>query len=362
LRLHDQLGRHRSAGRSADVGRAALPRPASLRLRLARLLRRAGRTADALRAYRQLADEFTGDAALQVEAAELTAEVGDATATRRYVDRALAIEPAHAEAIALLAGQLMTAGHFDAAGRFWWRRWRTDRRDRRALAGLLVCAAIEGRDRLADRAQRHLAETDRAGQAGRLIAEQWRAAMPGRLLRQSLQLRDADDDSIVGGMLAEAADVFSRAIDEQPHFADLHYHLAVCRRATGRSDQARRWLDGALSINPGYLDAARLQARLLIEAGQLAAAADLLHNVARRRPATHRLLDLRMVIDILQGGEAEAIDRLISSGLGRDERSEVLAGAIAQLDGLGRDQHADRWRALAARRFALPTPAYPAAA
>ncbi len=58
------------------------------------------------------------------------------------------------------------------------------------------------------------------------------------------------------------------ALRRYPNYADLYYHAGRAALAAGELDQAREFLDRALSIHPGYKDALLLAARVALLSGR----------------------------------------------------------------------------------------------
>ncbi len=79
-----------------------------------------------------------------------------------------------------------------------------------------------------------------------------------------LRLPPSDVDAEVFAMLAA---IFEQALENRPEYADLHYHCSRIYQRLGRSNDAIRKADEALSINPRYVQA-------LIQLGRLHAEAD----------------------------------------------------------------------------------------
>src|SRR5690242_14298138 len=52
-----------------------------------------------------------------------------------------------------------------------------------------------------------------------------------------------------------AQECFREALERHPHYADLHFHLALAYRATGVLDAALASLEEALAINPRFAKA-----------------------------------------------------------------------------------------------------------
>ena len=67
------------------------------------------------------------------------------------------------------------------------------------------------------------------------------------------------------GAWERAAECFTCALDAHPHYADLHYSLAVARRATRQMAAALDALNHALDINPQFAKARFLQGLIRYE-------------------------------------------------------------------------------------------------
>lgn len=326
--LYDRLGR---AGKAAALlDEMALAEPAD-RLCRARLLVRAGRMADAVAAYDQLTSANRDDTALQLEAARLAEELGDTARLGKHLHRALAFEPSNREALAMSAARRMRAGRFAAAGRRWWQLLRRCGEDDAALAHLTVCCACEHRTKLAAWSERKLRQRCSVARVRQLVAEAWRTATPGRLIeRTGIGVGDQDDRSVIATLCEESADAFERELAAHPGFADHRYHLAACQARAGLKPIAAESVDMALRINPAYLDAVRLRTRLLIEAGHVEAAQQLIDDTLMAKPDTQRLVDLQAALDVLTG-EHLAADRRVAEARVEPTERMAITHDVAQL-------------------------------
>ncbi|NBB83789.1 MAG: tetratricopeptide repeat protein [Alphaproteobacteria bacterium] len=240
-------------------------------LQRARLLRRAGRIAEADAEYRQLTCIHADDHALAHEAATLAVELGDDAAACRWLNRAAAFGEGHAAAAARLdlAHEHMRCGRFPRAARCCWGVVRHDRAHPQAIAALLVCACVEARDRLIDRCGRMLRRAiTTAEPRRRIVAQAWSHAVPGMLLNRLIESQPADEQTDpLSALLDEAVETLDEAASTDPGFADRHYHLAVAHAALDHKDAAVVALDRALALNRRYAAAARLRASLLAKEG-----------------------------------------------------------------------------------------------
>lgn len=162
----------------------------------------------------------------------------------------------HQQAIAFLE-----AGQKKEAGRAFFRAARLDLTDHaaRAWAGLALCAQLEGREQLAQRANMKLARfTDRAGRR-RLIAQLY----PHSVTPTPPNDRPAiDGGSPLQALLKQVSDTLQTNADQHPDRADAHYHRAVCNAARGEAAQAADQIKTALTVNPRYDAASAMAMRL----------------------------------------------------------------------------------------------------
>lgn len=236
------------------------------RLRLAELYRMTDRHRDAQSLYDQLLEQYPHDPSVWLSAGRLADGDGAVDLARRRLERAATLQGrGNSSAMSALALMHMHAGRFEAAGRCWFRVTRRTRDDMRAWAGLLVCAVMCGRIRLAQRAARPLEVQSSKSERRLLLADLWQRAAGGRVIAQ----HTAADEEVPAGhansldrLLRRAAEVFERQIHSFPRRADAHYHLAASREAIGQIDAAKNAVQDALDINPAYRAAANLRQRL----------------------------------------------------------------------------------------------------
>jgi tetratricopeptide (TPR) repeat protein len=110
------------------------------------------------------------------------------------------------------------------------------------------------------------------------------------------------------GEFARAEDEFRHAIQVEGAFPDLYYYLGILAAREGRSEDALRFLDRALELNPNYIEALAGRALVLERLGRSAAASPDLKRLAllsvpiadacsyQPRPpiSTHALEDLKI--------------------------------------------------------------------
>lgn len=175
----------------------------------------------------------------------------------------------HQQAIAFLQ-----AGRRREAGRAFFRAARLDLTDGvcRAWAGLALCAQLEGRDRLAQRADAKLATlTDRV-ERRRLIGELYAHSVTPPTGEPATP---ANGGSPLQAIVDLATVELQKNAEAHPQRADAHYHRAVCSAASGEVADAADQIKAALSINPHYDAAAAMAMRLgLVHADEDAYLAD----------------------------------------------------------------------------------------
>ena len=227
---------HATTSRERELGR---------QLHIARLLRKAGRIAEALA---MLNDMVTGcdDRDVAREAAALAIEVGDDAMVGRCLSGLLDGETRDPEALAVQAEQDMRCGRFDDSARRWWRLWRQDTGNVRAMVGLIVNAVVIKRHRFAERIFARFARQGTLRERRSTMARMWQRVMPGRLLhRLSSDEPTASATNVLGGLLQETTQALERAAGEHPDHADVHCQLGVCYAAQGEGEAAAVCLETA---------------------------------------------------------------------------------------------------------------------
>ncbi len=310
-------------------------------LRRMRLLRHAGRYIDAIDVGEQLAAQ-SNDPVVHQELADIAAHLGDAPRATRHL-AAIPTGDRSADHTITRARFHMRAGRFAQAGRLWWKLTRQSTGQTYAEANLAVCATVEHRTRLAARVIHTLRQRLDETELRRVMAGAWSDATPGRLWHRVGNRLDQDQpNGVLSGLMREAAGVFESRLAHHRTHADVHYHLAVCHEASGLRGAAAESLHRALDINPGYIDAARLRTRMLIEDGNLTAAKALCRATRQRKTDTDQLLDLELAIDVLRGQGARANRRLVDAQLSDETRTHVLQNVSNLLDTLDHAA-ASRW-------------------
>ena len=162
----------------------------------------------------------------------------------------------HQQAITFLE-----TGRRREAGRAFFRAARLDLSPgaARSWAGLALCAQLEGRDRLAQRADAKLAAlTDRV-ERRRLIAEIYPHSVTPPSNDGPLP---ANGGSPLQSILDLAAIELQKHAESHPDRADAHFHHAVCSVARGEVADAAEQVESALTINPNYEAASAMASRL----------------------------------------------------------------------------------------------------
>ncbi len=162
----------------------------------------------------------------------------------------------HQQAIAFLE-----AGRRREAGRAFFRAARLALTDQAAVAwaGLALCAQLEGREQLAQRANMKLARfTDRAGRR-RLIAQLYPHSVTPSTPNDRQPI---DGGSPLQAMLNQASQTLKNNAERHPDRADAHYHRAACNAARGEAAEAADQIKAALAINSNYAAAAAMAMRL----------------------------------------------------------------------------------------------------
>jgi tetratricopeptide (TPR) repeat protein len=355
LGIYQQLDALRDAEASAPAGQ----------LRQARLRRAARQLRHAADAYAQLMREEPEDAQLACEAAELSIELGDDEAATDYLDLALRQRPRHEQAMTMLGQQHMRCGRFAAAGRLWWRLWRADPTRAEAMAGLVVCALCENHNELAERAAGQLARLERTTGRRALLVKMWQLAVPGRLVQHMWQRAGSREHAqALDCLLDEAAETFEQQINDQPGFADLHYHLAVCQRELGHDDLAGESLDRALHINRHYTAAIRQRVELLLDQRCYSAASALLDASMDRADKARQVFDLWLLTCAMSGEVDSALSALCEQVSDADRRKALAEQIEAELERRGHTSALGAWRAAAHRHLSrnIDPPIQPQAA
>jgi len=317
----------------------------AIQLRIARLLTRTDHIADAQLVYDNLLRQHPEDIDLHIEAADLAVRIGDDARAVKLLAAALEVEPDHPRAATRLADQHMRAGRFKSAARLWHRLRTADPSRIAAHAGLIVCALCDERRRLADRLLEDFRERFDASARQTALSRAWRIAIPGRMLNQPSPRAESPRANVLTTLLADAAQTLDRAAEQHPDHADVHYHRAVCREAMGQHDAAEAGYHQALSINPGYLDAARRRITMHLQARAHDAAAALLATVRRVKPDTTALCDLEATLDVIRDHLPRAARRLRDAGYDRTRLQHTAETVTANLHRFGVDPNRiHQWR------------------
>jgi len=275
-----------------------------------RLLTAAGRRAEAARGRLRLAEIKADNPGAWRTAARALRDTGEAEAAAGAWRKLLTIDAADLEANRALAVSLAESGEPEAAVRAWARliELAPDARDARLQLGL----QLFNLGRRAEAAE-HLAEAAAAAPTDLLL---WRRLawcrrgeedLDGEALawRQVLQIDPADDEA--RARLIEVLIDADRRGEAEPLLADLVLRRSDDTRLLAQLARARRDLGdeaGALeawrrvlAVNPGEPDANQNVGEALLEAGDLAAAADHLAAAApaapKPAPAWARVVQIR---------------------------------------------------------------------
>lgn len=247
----------------------------TLSLRMARLYRQVGRERDAEETYRQLLVTEKNDADLWLEAATLADQMGATELAQNRLKQAG--QQKNCNAAGVLAAQAMShmsTGSLAQAGRLWWKLYRQDASHEEAAAGLLVCALALGRSKLVRAAHHELTIHTSRDERRKTIMRLWAQAAGGmviaKTLRKPSRVAHEDQGSLLLPLLKRSRVKLAAHAASHERRADAQYHLAVCEMATGDAAAADVSVSKAMEINPRYIAAAQLYARL--QAGKRAAA------------------------------------------------------------------------------------------
>jgi tetratricopeptide (TPR) repeat protein len=153
---------------------------------------------------------------------------------------------------------LLQGGRWAEAGRAYHRATRIEARDAAAWAGLVTAAERAGRERLAQRADRHLRPLVSRVERRRCLSR----LFPHAVNVGTLERPPAADTSPLQQMLNDASAVMRKVAEKHPDRADVHYHRAVCDAGRGEVADAAASLDVAVQINPRYAAALAMADRL----------------------------------------------------------------------------------------------------
>lgn len=320
-------------------------------LRRARLYRDAGRLCDAARVYGALiAGDASDDVQVACEAAAVAVEMGDDLCVMRYLENALSVSPGDRTAMRMLAEEHMRCGRFVQSGMAWWRLWRMDESDGDVLAGLIVCAMVAKRDRLADRMMAKLSEMLGIVERRRVLGRMWEEAVGGELLDDIIWRRQQPKSvEVLSRLLDETAGGIGQHIEEHSDRADMHYHLAMCYAGTDELESAAKSLDHALRINGGYVAAARMRVELLLGDKNYVAAGAVIESLRAVRSVDNELFDLDLAVRVLCGQSEEAVDELFGLSENVCDHEEVMVQVMECLL-THNEQAAKQWQAMCHRR------------
>lgn len=238
-----------------------------------------------------------GDVDLLVMAAGYHAALPDLPQARRYIERSLEVQPGNASALL-------------AAARLDLREGKVDEAERRARAVLQVSPTnLQGLGVMAEvaRARGHQEEVERWLQEARRADA---SAVPPRLLLMRSALRRGEDTKFgelvaevektrpddarmqlaVGDVLAEAGrreqamQRYQRAAELDPRLPNVWLGMALLHAAQGNLGLARRTLQRALEVSPGWFPAASALARLEASQGMADQALRIVADQKQRLP------------------------------------------------------------------------------
>ncbi len=108
---------------------------------------------------------------------------------------------------------------------------------------------------------------------------------------------------------ADGEPELERALAINPHAVDVHVTLAATALDDLRVDDARRHLDRALETHPTHREALRLQARWLLQSGDLPAAERILEQLRQTAPLEQRAVAVEVAVACARQGDPP-LDRL----------------------------------------------------
>jgi cellulose synthase operon protein C len=108
---------------------------------------------------------------------------------------------------------------------------------------------------------------------------------------------------------ADGGPELERALAINPHAVEVHVTLAAAALDDLRVDVARRHLDRALETHPTHREALRLQARWLLQAGDLPAAERILEQLKQAAPLEQRAVAVEVAVACARLGDPP-LDRL----------------------------------------------------
>ncbi|HWH83902.1 MAG TPA: tetratricopeptide repeat protein [Burkholderiaceae bacterium] len=229
----------------------------------------------AVELFRQAARIEPGDARLRFYLALALESAADLDAARQSLDAALAIDPRHVDALAMLGRLALDAGDLDRATDLAARciaarpehpaGWQL-----KGQAALFRMDAVDAAKSL--RQALDLAPDD----ADTRVSLAQAALMQGRprhakdLLQQAVAENASHDAAlcmlgwacIADNEAAGAAAAFERANAAAPDNPDAMAGIALLRLADGRRDEALQWTERALALEPAHAMAGLLRARL----------------------------------------------------------------------------------------------------
>lgn len=232
------------------------------RLRVAQRCGETERHADAEVMYRRLLNDQAADADIWLLAGQLADGQGAIDAAEKRLLRAATLSR-HGDGRAwrALATSLLHRGDWARAGRYWHRAARCGDNDHGDWAGLLLCAMMSGRERLARKAAERLSMHFSPAQRRQKLADLWHHAAGGALVSEAIACavhRPVQKAGVLDQLVKRSAEALSKQAADHPRRADMHYHLAVARNAIGDTERAHHAVQTALAINPRYTAARKL--------------------------------------------------------------------------------------------------------
>jgi len=322
-------GRWDLAARELDVLLRDDPEDAGTCIRLALVEWKQGRLVEAVATLREGLHRHPDNAELHYELGVMAASDDDLVEAERLFEKTVALDPSHAGAYERLGQCCGMAGRQEAALRYLERAHQIDPSNARValqLSLLAPWAAGRGQTIRIERqppvssSQLDEAAIDRLGDA--VVAEP-------DFIEAFLALPPSKVDEEVFSTLATTLD---RALCKHPEFADLHYHCGEVYRRLGKDGDAIAHAERAVQINPSYVKALILLARLYGQTDRRAAAVDRLEQARRAGadyPDVHHLLGQLYQ----EGNQPDRARQAYQRALDLNQDDQAARAALATLPG-----------------------------
>jgi len=303
------------------------PDDAGVRIRLALAQWKQGSPVEAAATLREGIRRKPDHVELHYQLGVMLAAEDDPTEAERLFEKTIALEPRHAGAYERLAQCCSVDNRHERALRYLERAHELDPANPRIAwqLSLLAHAMTQAGQKPTIEWRRpkspHQLDQAAVQRLGEIIA-----AEPD-FLSAFLSLPESEVDREVFSTLAATLE---HALEKHPEFADLHYHCGAVYRRLGRNREALEHAEHAVEINPRYVSALILLARLYGQTDRWAAGVERLEQAIRSGgdyPDVHYLIGQLCQ----KGGQLDRARRAYQRALALNQDYRAAREALAAL-------------------------------